>query len=448
MSEHNNIVKSVLYLAAMEILFIILSIRKNVYENYKEVFLLLILFAAVLLYFAICKKIDLWIVWPIIFLEHTGVFLKILIGKTEPEKIEIILLLCLIIGILTFMFSGKFLRLVLDNLLKSTCIVAGAIVMMYLILFVLAKPINGTRAWIYIGGFSIQLTEIIKILSVILLALIYSLPIKTGLRFLFSTGFFIVSALLMLVINELGTLILIGFVYLVFSILFQNLRYNLLTFGGGIGFSGLTYLVLSILRKGTNTTAVFANSVLEKIEIRFAMVYNPNILDEYSTGYQGLKAREAMALGGAFGSEFRINIPLEEYDMAFVSLILNFGMVFALLVIALYIYFIASGLKMTFTILRPNSLQANLTLAFLFSFTAQVGLSLMGSTQFLPFTGIPLPFLANAGTSSFILYIMIGYIMYIASAKNNEEERILCYRGKQKRERLKREKNSLFQGKV
>ncbi len=108
----------------------------------------------------------------------------------------------------------------------------------YLMLGVLGKPINGTRAWIVVGGFSFQMTELTKVISCAIFAMeftredVYVRTRKKRKRTsdrktlmndrrlwdaLMTLG---INALFLLFFNELGTLCVLGVVFFVLGMIY------------------------------------------------------------------------------------------------------------------------------------------------------------------------------------------------------------------------------------
>lgn len=115
-----------------------------------------------------------------------------------------------------------------------------ALVAIYLLLAVAGKTINGTRAWIVIGGFSFQMTELTKVLSCAIFAMeftreqVYIRPGKGEKQkadpqsrkndrrlwdALMTLG---INGVFLLVFNELGTLCVLGVVFFVMGMIYLS----------------------------------------------------------------------------------------------------------------------------------------------------------------------------------------------------------------------------------
>ena len=97
----------------------------------------------------------------------------------------------------------------------------GAILFLYVILIAFGKTINGTRAWIAIGSLTLQLTEIIKLLSICSMAEIFSRKnLSDKRKILLCLIILIVNAVFMSKVHEIGTLIILGLTFLSLAFLF------------------------------------------------------------------------------------------------------------------------------------------------------------------------------------------------------------------------------------
>ena len=102
---------------------------------------------------------------------------------------------------------------------KCTLAMLILIAVMYALLLLSGDSYSGVRAWFTIGGFSIQLTEFIKLLFIICLAAMMSRDEKAPLAILF----YIVNAVLMgAVISEFGTVMVMTFVFIFFLFIFPQ----------------------------------------------------------------------------------------------------------------------------------------------------------------------------------------------------------------------------------
>lgn len=103
-------------------------------------------------------------------------------------------------------------------------VTAGFCLFALLSLILFGKSINGTKAWIIIGNISIQISDLVKLAFVYFNALLYSTDYRENIKFKISTIFFVVISGLLILINELGTILVNLVVYLTMISLFIKER--------------------------------------------------------------------------------------------------------------------------------------------------------------------------------------------------------------------------------
>lgn len=290
------------------------------------------------------------------------------------------------------------------------------------LLLLFGTELGGTRAWLSLGGGSIQLTELTKLTTVLYYGLLYAQKTwKESRRFLLAWAYLLLTGGGLLLLNELGTLLLLLALHLVLCFLFlQEMRYTALNLGGlaGLGTLGLLTLYachgLAARRvlAGLETPILLekAASIWDKLLLRFSLLGNLDGLDPYGPAYQGLQARNAMLLGGAFGSDGGAYVPVAESDFIFVYLIYRLGLVFSILTLILFIWLFAAGIRQYLATRDP--LEQAVSAAMVCSIFLQFLVMVFGSTGFFLLTGVPVPFLSRAGTYSVVLGVMLTFLLY------------------------------------
>ena len=261
----------------------------------------------------------------------------------------------------------------------------GGAAFLYLVLLVAAPNISGTKAWLVIGPVSFQLTEVTKVLAVITFACIYSDGSVSPLRrLIYAVVTLGVHGGALVLINELGTLVVITIVFLVLGFaylpsakgLMAVLLVGVLCVAGLVGFSYHCYRLVYETPTQTETVetasmdegvspseAVMsptqskspaqqkthgkiynkvvgkAADVFYKIRTRFMLVISPESLDEYGEGYQAKMARKAMLVTGWLGTseEYEQNVPVIESDYIFLYVLMRIGVIGAFIVLAMLI---------------------------------------------------------------------------------------------------------------
>ncbi len=138
-------------------------------------------------------------------------------------------------------------------------------------------------------------------------------------------------------------------------------------------------------------------------------------------GYQIAQSLFAIGTKGFFGSGltkgFPKSIPVVEKDFIFSAICEEFGVIFAILVICLFILLFYC---MVMTSLKSNNrfltiLSAGITSMICF----QTFLILGGVVKFIPLTGVTLPFISYGGSSIIINFVILGLIQWIHIRNKN-----------------------------
>ena len=299
----------------------------------------------------------------------------------------------------------------------------GMLAFVLLVLLVFGKEKNGTKAWIEAGGFSIQPTEFLKPLYVLFHAVLWSSCGNRQKSFLLSAGLTVMVAMLLLVINELGTLLVILLLWIILHFIFSDkpvysvtaLLGTVTTILSGYGVLSLIHskaVRLSEMGEGINVALFRLNTIYRKLHDRIIIVFDEEQLfsnADYRNGdgYQFYKAREMILKGGLFGSMSSTHVPVEDSDYAFVGLILRCGVVFAIVVLVLFfVIFYRTVMK---SVHIDNPFKSVMMTGASLSLILPTFINVMGTTNFSFMTGICIPFLSNGGTSMLLttFYIML-----------------------------------------
>lgn len=297
----------------------------------------------------------------------------------------------------------------------------GASMALYVVTLVLAKAVGNAKNWIVIGGLSIQTSEVNKLIYLFLLAGILGgveKPSRKRIGFAFLVT---LSNLFFLVLqSEFGTILLILTVFPVFLLLFvPDLRVVLATVAGYIGLgtivAGIGNLISAMAAKyagfgGLSLVQLFLRNY-DKIANRFVYWLNPE-KDPLGLGYQMLKAKEAIVLGGWFGTNSVTNLPVKTSDMVFPALIERCGIILAVLVLITIIMLWLEGIRV-FIRVKDKYHQA-VCAGIIFMLFYQALIIVGGSCGMFPLTGITLPFISSGGSSLLVSGVMIGIVITIS----------------------------------
>ena len=332
----------------------------------------------------------------------------------------------------------------------------GAAVFLYLVLLVAAPNISGTRAWLVIGSVSLQLTEVTKVLAVITFACVYTDDSISPLRrLLYAVGALLVHAGALVLVNELGTLVVISIIFLVLGMAFLPSAKGLLAvvLAGMIcvaGLVGFSYKCYQIRYGEPEITAVSAPegegeavdgslltatatqapapqkthgrvydkvvdkaaTIFYKIRTRFQLVLDPASVDEYGEGYQAKMARKAMLVTGWLGTseKYEQNVPVIESDYIFLYVLMKIGVIGAFIVLAMLI-----GMMMETTVRVASggkTTEQAAAIGFICCIVVQSVITAASSAGLIPTVGLTFAFLSDGGSATVMNYIMTYFIIY------------------------------------
>lgn len=287
---------------------------------------------------------------------------------------------------------------------------------------ILAKSVGNVRNWINVGGISLQTTELVKLFYVLIGAALLGTtenPSKNRIRVFY--GITIIELLLLTLQSEFGTLLLLIMVFLTFVfLLIPDLKVFLKTIGvmGVLVFcTAITGMQISKLAQvnaavGNNGLVRFFLANYEKISNRFIYWLNPE-KDALGLGYQLLKARESIVLGGWFGTSSVTDLPVKTSDLVYPALIQRCGMIFALLVFVVFILMWLEGMRLF--VRKRDRYHRAVGAGYVFMLFDQTLIIIAGSTGLCPLTGITLPFISSGGSSLMVSFMMIGLLLAVSS---------------------------------
>lgn len=298
---------------------------------------------------------------------------------------------------------------------------------------VFAKSVGNTRNWIVIGGFSFQTSELVKLLYLFICAALLGTVERPGKRRLI--WFYLISFTMMgflILQSEFGTLLLLLMVFMTYLFLFvPDLKIFAVT---AVSMGALTTLLSLLgirLKKwaaagnslGTNPLAGKYISNFQKIANRVIYWMHPE-KDPLGQGYQLIKARESIVLGGWFGTSSVTDLPVKTSDLVFPALIQRCGMIFALLVFLVFILLWLEGMRVC--VRKKDKYHRMMAVGLISMFINQSIIIIAGSTGLCPLTGITLPFISSGGSSLVVSFTLMSILLCISGniswkGQNSEE---------------------------
>lgn len=320
----------------------------------------------------------------------TSIGLAVAASSTPEDIFKQTLLM--VLSVAMFLITGWWLRGV--NRTAVMRVPAAMLALGLLALNILTSDtVNGARNWLQIGGYSVQPSEIVKVLYIYFGA------------------------------NTLDRLYRRKnlFAYMVFSAVCVMGLALMGDFGTALVFFA-TFLVVSFMRSGNIATVllavsgavmagVMAVSVKPYIAQRFAM-WGHVWEDPYNYGYQQTRALSAAAAGGLFGkgagAGWLKGITAANTDMVFAMVCEELGLIVAICtvaaVLAMALFAIRSAGK------GRSAFFSIAACAAVSMLMVQMSLNVFGSLDMLPFTGVTFPFVSRGGTSLVSCWMMMAFI--------------------------------------
>ena len=304
------------------------------------------------------------------------------------------------VGLAAFLFVGWSLRdLERAKKIRYLATIAGIGFLIMTLIF--GREIHGAKNWIFIGGFSIQPSELSKVCFVFAGASTMDRIMRKRNLILF-IGYSAVLCGLLALMNDFGTA-------LIFFVAFLSIAYMR---SGSVGTIGLAISAL-----------VFAAVIVLKIAPhalnRFAS-YRHIWEDPLDAGFQQTRCLMCVAAGGLLGlgagNGWMKNLFAADTDVVFATIAEEWGMIAAILmvacVVALALFCLRSaslGRSSFYTIGACTS--ASILLV-------QTILNVMGTLDLLPFTGVTFPFVSNGGSSMISAWALLAFVKAADTRQN------------------------------
>ena len=270
---------------------------------------------------------------------------------------------------------------------------------------------TSVKNWIIIGPISIQTTEIVKYLVLFILADRYYTPKRYrifGLHEGVTVSIMVYILLAIMVVQgELGTILVVFTTYIAMMYLFNEERWII---WGTVGLVALGVLILFLFR----TTLL--ESVWDKLAGRFEVW--AKLWDDNTTAIgigEMRKSMFAIGTGGFFGSGIGNGVPdtisgigAEKSDYIFASISEEMGIMIGVAIILMFFLLTYRGLRLSLNIKHKFYRTIGAGICIMFGF--QTFIIIGGVTNFIPLTGITLPFVSYGGSSLVIGFIALGFL--------------------------------------
>lgn len=281
---------------------------------------------------------------------------------------------------------------------------AGSILLLLLVLIPgIGRVVNDARRWIYIGPINFQPSEVAKIAMIIFFA--YSLSMNYKMLEHFSTFIMyigiigVVAAIIMLEPHFSCTMLIVATLMIMMFSAGAKIRHFVILAAPAV--VGIIALIIKSPYRLTRVT-----TFMHPFE------------DIQGDGWQVVQSLYAIGSGGLFGAglgqsrQKYMNIPEPQNDFIFSILSEEFGLLGAVIVIAMFIFLISRGIKIALK--APDLFGTLLATGIIAMIAIQALVNIAVVTSSIPVTGMPLPFFSYGGTALAITMTEMGIVLNIS----------------------------------
>ena len=330
------------------------------------------------------------------------------------------------------------------NIFKKQKVLFGFIlaeVVLLLLSRFVTRAVNGAHGWLFIGGFSIQPAEYLKILLVWFLALrfsrkqeeieIYDYQALTFNRWLPRTlsDWRTITGILIgivVIMPDLGNATILALTVLI-MVSVSGIGHRWFSTMLGILVGTSTLILSSIWLLGVEKVSKVP--LFGYVAKRFSAFFNP-FTDVSGAGHQLANSYYAIVNGGWFGLglgnsiEKRGYLPEAQTDFVFSIVIEELGFIGASLILALLFFLILRIILVGIRARDPFNSMVALGIGGMM--LTQTFINIGGISGLIPSTGVTFPFLSQGGNSLLVLSVGIAFVLNIdANEKRNNINRVL-----------------------
>lgn len=302
------------------------------------------------------------------------------------------------IGLLAMVICIYIVRLIRSFRFLVWPMMAASLALLALPLLI-GKETYGATNWFYLGGVSVQPSEIVKLVLVIVLA-----RFMADRRMLPWLTFSVACLGILMLQKDLGTALLYFFT-------------TLLLFYASSGNLALTGIGLA----GGAGAAVAGYKMFAHVKRRVAIWLNP-WSDYDNAGYQIIHSLMAIASGGLFGVGLGLGspktIPVYHTDFIFAVICEQFGLIFGCCVLLIYVALIWRGAMIAMA--TRTSFHGLLAMGVTMLLGLQTFVIIGGVFKLIPLTGVTMPFVSYGGTSLIACLCLSGLLQGVASINEDD----------------------------
>lgn len=301
--------------------------------------------------------------------------------------------------------------------------------------------VNQATRWLNLFGLQFQVADVMKLLLIEFMAVYlakYPMPYN---QFECTRLFLLVgvsAALLGIISNNMSAVIIImAMCCCMIFVSRPNYRFWFICIGVT---AVIVTAALLFIYKNHNLWQSENNQLAQALGFRLKRILAWMFPEEYESGQamQPLYAKYAIGYGGFWGrglgkslQKYKLPEPYNDFILAILAEELGFVGVAILMVLftclLVKIYYIARSAVDNFGKLFALGVMCHLAVQLL--------LNVAVASNFVPTTGVTLPFISAGGTSIIFLLIELGVVFSIDKVRKEERARVKCKRDKEKKEK-------------
>ncbi|WP_025159225.1 FtsW/RodA/SpoVE family cell cycle protein [Leifsonia aquatica] len=287
----------------------------------------------------------------------------------------------------------------------------------------IGKEIYGARVWIGIGPFSFQPGEIAKLCLAIFFAG-YLVQARDSLSMVGKK----ILGIRFPRARDLGPILIVWLMSMAVIVFQRDLGTGLLIFGLFlvmlyVATARISWVILGLLLIVGG--AVVASQVLVYVHDRFENWLNPfaqKVYDSDGGSFQLVQGLFGLAHGGLIGTGLGQGqpwvTPVSQSDYIIASLGEELGLAGLFAIFALYLVFVARGLRIGFA--GQDDFGKLLAVGLAFTVGLQCFIVIGGVTRVIPLTGLTTPFLAAGGSSLVANWIIVALLLRLSDTVRNQ----------------------------
>lgn len=323
----------------------------------------------------------------------------------------------------------------------DTLIIPGYIFSILLLIVVLFTPeINGSNRWIQLGGFTLQPSEIAKIMTILIVSKFLAKPHQGDLRkILLGFGLAIIPISLIMIEPDFGTTLVfwvslfamllaadVPVIYLLILVA-PIISISLVIFSP---YSSIIFIIVFsyllfklkfhwVVQAVSFLVNIFGSlifwQILKPYQINRILTFIDPTRDPLGAGYQVIQSKIAVGSGGLWGKGFLQGtqknldfLPEHHTDFIFSVFGEELGFIVSMLLLALFFYLLMKIIK---SIDKIYVLERKIATVGIFTFIFfQIFVNIGMNIGIVPTTGVPLPFISYGGSNLVINSVSIALI--------------------------------------